>query len=69
VAAVNRVGTDGNGFEYSGHSVIIDPVGRVLFEEENSVCTRTLNLKYDVLANYRSRFPAWKDADGDLVKG
>jgi omega-amidase len=69
VAAVNRVGTDGNGFEYSGHSALIDPMGRVLFEEENSACTQTLQLKHDVLADYRSRFPAWLDADTDLVKG
>jgi omega-amidase len=69
VAAANRVGTDGNGFEYSGHSALIDPMGRVLFEEEDAACTHTLQLKYEVLANYRSRFPAWMDADGDLVKG
>jgi len=69
VAAVNRVGTDGNGFEYSGHSVLIDPAGRVLCEEENTVCTRTLQLKHKTLADYRSRFPAWMDADDDMVKG
>jgi omega-amidase len=69
VAAVNRVGTDGNGFEYSGHSALIDPAGRVLFEEENTACTPTLRLKHQTLADYRSRFPAWMDADTDLVKG
>jgi omega-amidase len=68
VAAVNRVGTDGNGFEYRGHSALIDPAGRVLFEEEDTDCTRTLQLKYKTLADYRSRFPAWMDADDDLVK-
>jgi omega-amidase len=68
VAAVNRVGTDGNGFEYSGHSALMDPAGRVLFEEENTACTRTLLLKHKTLADYRSRFPAWMDADLDLLK-
>jgi omega-amidase len=68
VAAVNRVGTDGNGFEYSGHSALIDPLGRVLVEEENAACTRTLQLKRKTLADCRSRFPAWMDADTELVR-
>jgi omega-amidase len=68
VAAVNRVGIDGNGFEYSGHSALIDPAGRVLFEEKNTTCTRTLQLEYKTLTDCRSRFPAWMDADDDLVK-
>lgn len=67
VAAVNRVGTDGNGFDYSGHSALIDPTGRVIFEEENNACSATLHLQYSVLEYYRARFPAWMDADGDLV--
>jgi predicted amidohydrolase len=68
VAAVNRVGTDGNGFDYSGHSALIDPTGRVLFEEENLACTATLQLNYKILTDYRAQFPAWMDADEDLIK-
>lgn len=68
VAAVNRVGTDGHGFEYNGHSALIDPTGRVLFEEANTACIQTLQLKHKTLANYRSRFPAWMDADTELIK-
>ncbi len=67
VAAVNRVGTDGNGFDYSGHSALIDPAGQVCFEQENTACTRTLRLEHGVLAGYRDKFPAWMDADSDLV--
>jgi len=67
VAAVNRVGTDGNGFEYSGHSALIDPTGRVLFEAEKDSCAPTLHLPYKVLADYRAQFPAWMDADTELV--
>jgi omega-amidase len=67
VAAVNRVGTDGNGFEYSGHSALIDPAGKMLFEKEDTACTPTLQLKHKALEDYRSRFPAWMDADGDLL--
>jgi predicted amidohydrolase len=68
VAAVNRVGTDGNGFDYYGHSAVIDPTGKVLLEKEQIPCTTTLSLSYDVLSDYRKKFPAWMDADDDLVK-
>jgi omega-amidase len=68
VAAVNRVGTDGNGYAYSGHSALIDPTGQVLFEQENLACSPTLSLQHKVLNNYRTQFPAWMDADGDLVQ-
>jgi omega-amidase len=67
VAAVNRVGTDGNGFEFNGYSALIAPAGRVLFEEANTACTPTLQLKHKTLEDYRSRFPAWMDADTELV--
>jgi omega-amidase len=67
IAAVNRVGTDGNGSDFSGHSALIDPAGQVLFEEENTACTPTLQLKRKTLEDYRSRFPAWMDADTGLV--
>jgi len=68
VAAVNRVGTDGHGFDHSGHSALIDPTGQVIFEGQDTACTETLQLNYKVLADYRAQFPAWKDADGDLVR-
>jgi predicted amidohydrolase len=67
VAAVNRVGTDGNGFDYSGHSAVIDPTGKVLFEKELAPCTTTISLSYDVLKDYREQFPAWMDSDDDMV--
>lgn len=68
VAAVNRVGKDGNGFEYDGHSTVIDPTGNVMFEKEQVPCTKTLSLSYDALKDYREKFPAWMDADEDMVK-
>jgi predicted amidohydrolase len=67
MAAVNRVGTDGNGLSYSGHSALIDPTGQVLFEEENRPCTVTLSLCYRLLNDWRTQFPVLKDADGDLL--
>src|SRR5664279_5691546 len=35
VAGVNRVGDDGNGIHYSGSSMIVDPLGEILYENEN----------------------------------
>jgi omega-amidase len=68
VAAVNRVGTDGNGRTYSGHSALIDPTGKIVFEEHNHACTTTLRLNCKLLNDYRAQFPAWMDADGDLLR-
>jgi len=67
VAAVNRVGKDGNGFDYSGHSGVIDPTGKTLFERENKTDTTTISLDYNTLKEYREQFPAWMDADEDMV--
>jgi predicted amidohydrolase len=68
VAAVNRVGKDGNGFEYSGHSAVIDPLGKVLFEKAHEARNKTISLEYSVLSGYRNQFPAWMDADKDMLK-
>ena len=68
VIGVNRVGRDGNGFEYSGHSAVIDPLGNVLFEEEYRSCSPTIELDHGVLKAYRDQFPAWMDSDADMLK-
>lgn len=68
VAAVNRVGRDGNGYDYSGHSAVISPAGRTLFEKENDTCSPTIQLSRKDLDDYRNQFPAWMDADGDMIK-
>ncbi len=67
VAAVNRVGVDGNGIDYSGYSGVIDPTGKTLFERENAPDTSTISLEYNTLKEYRQQFPAWMDADEDMV--
>ena len=64
---VNRVGTDGNGFDYSGHSAVIDPTGNTLFEQEYGPCSPTISLDFAALDNYRQQFPAWMDSDADLL--
>jgi omega-amidase len=63
VAAVNRVGTDGNGLEYSGDSAVIDFMGQPIAElpAEEGVVTTTISATQ--LAAHRERFPAMLDAD------
>jgi predicted amidohydrolase len=68
VVGVNRIGTDGNGREYSGDSAAIAPDGEVVFEKKNEACCETVRLSRERLDIYRREFPAWKDADADLLR-
>ena len=63
VAAVNRVGRDGNGHDYAGDSVVHDFLGMPLVEcgAQPQVVTATLSAA--ALAAHRERFPAQLDAD------
>jgi omega-amidase len=63
VAAVNRVGRDGNGIDYAGDSVVVDMQGGVLTELGAQPLTVTLRLSREALDDYRARFPAHLDAD------
>lgn len=63
VCGVNRVGVDGNGFEYNGGSKIIDPKGIILATSENKTEAITVNISKDNLTRFRNKFPVWKDAD------
>jgi omega-amidase len=64
VAGVNRIGQDGNGIDYNGHSMLIDPAGEVLLDAEESAGTFTISIDKSALENYRESFPAHLDADG-----
>jgi len=63
VAAVNRVGVDGNELHYAGDSAVIDFLGQpqVEIREREQVVTTTLSAA--ALAAHRARFPAMLDAD------
>jgi len=67
IIGVNRVGTDGNGHPFSGDSSVIDPRGNILFQLKNEAAIHTTTLSYAVLKEYRESFPAWMDADGDII--
>lgn len=63
VAAVNRVGTDGKGFAYSGDSQVLDFQGESLLSAGEADGVFTAVLSSADLAAYRTRFPANLDAD------
>jgi omega-amidase len=67
VAAVNRIGTDGNGNLYKGGSAIIDYLGKDvqnLGREEGVASTR---LDLGALRSYRKKFAFQDDADDFLI--
>ena len=63
LAGVNRVGED-PGNRYSGHSVVLDPKGRLLsgceeYREEILTC----EIRLQDLQAFRKQFPVLQDAD------
>ncbi|MFZ1983117.1 MAG: amidohydrolase [Desulfatitalea sp.] len=67
VIGVNRVGKDGKGLAYDGYSAVIAPAGEVLFEEKEMERTQTTTLDRGLLESFRTEFPAWMDADGEMA--
>ena len=68
VVGVNRVGQDGNGIEYNGHSAVISPKGEAIFSNDDMETTRTLELSANSLHAFRDRFPAYLDADDFTIE-
>jgi len=61
VAGCNRVGADKTN-KYFGHSMIVDPMGEILTEgDEYSEKLLTAELDFDVLSQFRSIIPCFKD--------
>lgn len=63
VVGVNRVGTDGNGHDYSGGSAVVDFLGHAISECADQPIVTTTTLQADALHSYRERFPAMLDGD------
>lgn len=63
VAAVNRVGRDGNGLDYAGDSVALDPLGEVMVECDARPQVVQSVFSAETLRSHRERFPAQLDAD------
>jgi omega-amidase len=63
VAAVNIVGSDGNGIRYGGGSAVYGPDGEVMVEQFDCEQIVTSVLDHAPLATLRKQFPVWQDAD------
>lgn len=63
VVGVNRVGLDGNDIYYSGDSLVIDPLGEVLYHMAHEEDVFTITLEKEKLDEVRTKFPFLKDAD------
>ncbi len=61
VAAVNRVGTDGNDLDYAGDSVIIDPMGNVLASASETETILLGDVDPDEVTRVRKRWPFMAD--------
>jgi omega-amidase len=63
VIGVNRLGTDGNDWEYQGDSVVFDFSGKELLNLENQEICSAISLSKVELDTYRADFPFLKDKD------
>lgn len=63
VIGVNRVGEDGNSIYHSGDSMVIDPLGEILYHKKDEEDVFTLTLDKTQLKTVREKFPFWKDGD------
>jgi omega-amidase len=63
VIGLNRVGKDGNDINHSGNSMVIDPLGEILYHKEHEEDIFTVHLDKDHLEEVRRKFQFWRDAD------
>lgn len=63
VIGVNRVGNDSNGIYHSGDSMVIDPLGEILYHSEKVEDIFTIALDKGKLEEVRQKMPFWKDGD------
>lgn len=62
VVGVNRVGKGGDSY-YSGESMVVDPLGEVLYHKKDEEDVFTISLGRSHLDSIRSRLPFLNDAD------
>jgi omega-amidase len=67
VIGVNRVGDDGNNIYHSGNSMIIDPLGQVLYHKADEEDMFTLKLEKENLQEVRHKFPFLRDGDSFTI--
>ncbi len=60
---VNRVGVDGNNLVYNGNTLVVDPLGNILYEVVDKEEVSTITLTKTMLEEVRTQLPFWKDGD------
>jgi predicted amidohydrolase len=64
VIGVNRIGKDGNGFDHSGDSMVINPRGEIISAiKPHEETIQTIELDKNYLEEFRKIFPVGLDAD------
>ncbi len=61
VIGVNRVGTDGKGFEYLGDSMVVNPLGITVGDDEGKEVVISTTLSKTTLQDIRNSIPFLKD--------
>ena len=69
VCGVNRVGVDGLGIAYNGHSVLLDYQAKPLIGfADNEAGVKTYQIDKSLIDKFRQKFAFWKDADEFEIK-
>jgi predicted amidohydrolase len=68
VVGVNRVGNDGNNINHSGDSMVVDPMGEILYTKANEEDIFTVTLQREKLEDVRRKLPFWKDGDNFMIQ-
>lgn len=64
VVGVNRIGADGNNYNHSGDSAVINPRGEIISKTKpHEDIIETVELDWNYLAEFRKVFPVGMDAD------
>ena len=67
VIGVNRVGKDGHDIYHSGDSIVVDPLGEILYHKADDEDIYTISLEKEHLQKIREKLPFWRDADRFLI--
>lgn len=68
IIAVNRVGFDGNNIEHSGDSMIVNPLGEIVYHKAFEEDIHTLTINKEDIEKIRNQFPFLKDADNFIIQ-
>jgi predicted amidohydrolase len=67
VVGVNRIGSDIHDIKHSGDSMVIDPLGEVIYHKADDEHIQTIIIDKIKLNTVREKFPFWLDGDHFLI--